>query len=460
MGKYISIGLFNKYYYFILGSITVKFLITFSIGLRPVLTPNKPFFLFGFKPVLLKHPIIRKILEYFGIGLGGIILDYIFNKKNKYQETTQDLNMFHINTGTNELLAKDNILLKNKKKYKKKVFFIFFSYFYSNIIISSFDSLGFHQLKIWTLEILAFIYFSQTILGKKKIYKHQKLSFTFILIFSTLLFLINSFIPNTNNEDCLLLTNKDEREICILLSKNVYEDVIDKLSWYFIPIIMIIYLSAITSDAYACVRNKWFMDIKYITIFKMLSYIGIVGFVFSLICLFIISYIPCNSKSIINSICQLTYNDLLYYDNFRILRNINVDNNFFIEIFVILTIFIILNFLRAYFNLLIINYLGPFYLMPIDMVYYIIYHTVEFLLTISQTNPLNITRLIIANLADIIGVICFCVYLEIIELHFFNLDKNIKKNIMLRAEVDLDKEILEENEENSDYYICDGSYLY
>ncbi len=94
------------------------------------------------------------------------------------------------------------------------------------------------------------------------------------------------------------------------------------------------------------------------------------------------------------------------------------------------------------------------------MVYYIIYHTVEFLLTISQTNPLNITRLIIANLADIIGVICFCVYLEIIELHFFNLDKNIKKNIMLRAEVDLDKEILEENEENSDYYICDGSYLY
>ena len=454
MGKYISIGLFNKYYFFILGSITAKFLITFSIGLSPVLNPNEPFFLFGFEPRLLKHPIIRKILEYFGIGLGGIILNLIFKKQNEYEEKTQELNIFHINTRTQALLAKNNILLKNKRKYKKIVIFIFFSYLYSNIIISSFDSLGFHQLKIWPLEILAFVYLSKKILGKKKLYKHQKLSFTIILIFSTLLFFINSFIPNSN-ENCSSLENNIEKDICIVLNENVYEDVTNKLGWYFIPIIMIIYLSAMVSDAHACIRNKWFMDIKYITIFKILSYIGIVGFVFCLICLFIISYIPCNSDSIINSICQLEYNDISYYDNFKILGNINVDKNFLLEIFVVLPIFIILNFLRAYFNLLIINYLDPFYLMPIDMVYYIIYHTVEFLITISKTNPLNIIRFIIANLADLIGIICFCVYLEIIELHFYNLDKNIKRNIMLRAEGDLVKD-LEDSLENIDDYFFDG----
>ena len=432
MGKYISIGKFNKYYFFILGSITLKFLISFSIGFYPTLTPNKPLYLFVFKSVLLEHPIIKNILEYFGIGLGGIILDFIFHKKNKYGENTSNLTNSNLKKRASTLLIYNNIFLKNKKIYLKKVIFIFFSYYYANILISSFDSLGFHQLKVWTLEILAFLYFYKKILGKK-IYRHQELSLIITLIFATLLFVINSFIPNTN-EDCSLLANEDEKDNCILLSINVYKNVSNILGWYFIPVIMIIYLSAMTCDAYACVRNKWFMDIKYITIFKILTYIGIIGFVFSLILLFIISYIPCSSDSIINSICQLKYNDLLYYDNFKILMDINVDKKFFFEIFFILPLFIIFNFLRTYFNLLIINYLDPFYLIPIDTVYFIIYQTLDFFLSLSKKNIFYIIRFIIATLSDLTGIICFLVYLEIIELHFYDLDKNIKKNIIIRGE--------------------------
>ena len=89
-----------------------------------------------------------------------------------------------------------------------------------------------------------------------------------------------------------------------------------------------------------------------------------------------------------------------------------------------------------FFDLLIIKHFDPFYLIPIDTCYYISYETIDFFLSLSKTNSLNNIRFIIEIFSELISIICCCIYLEIIELHFCNLDENIKRKIIFRGKLD------------------------
>ena len=100
MGKYISIGTFNKYYFLILGSISVKLLNTFIIGFFPSLNPGNPINLFGIKTNLLSHPLIKNAIQYLGIGLGGLILEFYFFRYNKNIEKETNLNDTNQSTHT------------------------------------------------------------------------------------------------------------------------------------------------------------------------------------------------------------------------------------------------------------------------------------------------------------------------------------------------------------------------
>ena len=454
MGKYISIGTFNKYYFLILGSISVKLLNTFIIGFFPSLNPGNPINLFGIKTNLLSHPLIKNAIQYLGIGLGGLILEFYFFIYNKNIEKETNLNDINQSTHTSynpsfsSPLIYNDIFSKNKKVYLKKIFFVFFLYYFSKMSISSFDSLGFHQAKYWTFEFIALYYFTLKILGTK-IYKHQILSLSIILIFSTLLYFINSFIQESN-EKCIKGDDIVVFENCILLKLNVYEKIIHKLYWYFIPIIIIIYFSAMSCNAYVSVINKWFMDIKYIKISKIISYIGIIGFIFSLISLVILTFISCpREKKFMATVCQLNYNGLLFYDNFMSLQDISIDSNFYFELFILIPLYMISNFLGVYFELLVIKNLDPFYLIPIDTCYYIIYETLDFLFTLSRANLFSNIRFILGVSSDLISIICCSIYLEIIELHFYNLDENIKKNIIFRSSIDtISTELKKEDKED------------
>jgi len=192
------------------------------------------------------------------------------------------------------------------------------------------------------------------------------------------------------------------------------------------------------------------MDVKYISIYKIISFIGIIGFCFSLILLFIISFISC-PKNEMKYICYFNYNGILYYENYKSLKDIKFNSEIFLEIIILLPLYLVINFLSIYFDLLIINYLDPFYLVPIDTYYYIIYETIDFFITFSITNLYNNIRFCLAISSDLISVICCLVYLEIVELHFCGLDLNIKKNIILRGEKDsliseIEKQFDEDNE--------------
>ena len=119
--------------------------------------------------------------------------------------------------------------------------------------MTSLDNLGYNRIKYWPLEFIFLIIFAKKIL-KKTFYKHQKLSLTILLCCCTTIYVINSFIPKSN-KDCTTLTG-NELEECKLLNKNIYNDVKDKLGWYYIPIIILIYLGAMVSNSFSSISNK------------------------------------------------------------------------------------------------------------------------------------------------------------------------------------------------------------
>ena len=108
-------------------------------------------------------------------------------------------------------------------------------------------------------------------------------------------------------------------------------------------------------NAYSIVSIKWLMDVKYIKLFKMILYLGIGGLIFALSELFIASFIPCNqSKDSFKNICTIYFDKQPYYDNFRALINIQVGKEFYIDIFIIIPLFLITSFFDKLFELLII----------------------------------------------------------------------------------------------------------
>ena len=147
------------------------------------------------------------------------------------------------------------------------------------------------------------------------------------------------------------------------LNQNIYERIKIEFSFYFIPIIILIYLAAMVGDSYYTVYNKWFTDIKYITIERIILYIGIIGFFYSLILFAIFSCIPCREdKGLLGNICKFDIYGKYYYDNFINLLEIKVNTKLFIDIFITLVLYMIASFLNIFFEILIITYLDPFYL--------------------------------------------------------------------------------------------------
>ena len=168
----------------------------------------------------------------------------------------------------------------------------------------------------------------------KILYKHQKLSLTILLFTCTTIYVINSFIPQSS-KDCSALKGEELKE-CNILRMNIYNDIGNKFGWYFIPIIIFIYLAAMISNAYSSITSKWFMDIKYITLNRILIYVGGIGLCYSLILLFVFSNVPCSQYegSLIRYICKLDYKSDLFYDNYRILSDIEINGKFYIDIFI------------------------------------------------------------------------------------------------------------------------------
>ena len=438
MAKYITLGQFNKKYFFILGTIIVRIIVTFISGFTPYLTPNKPIFIFGFNSNFFSHPIISYCFQYISLCLGGIILEFVLRKRKQSKENSRASSLVSKYLDPNVIPDKykykdDEEIRDNDKKNFLRIFSVFSLYYFAKVAMLSLDNLGYNRVKYWPLEFIPLYIFSKKILNRI-LYKHQKLSLSTLLIVCTTIYVINSFIPQSN-KDCSSLSGEELKQ-CKILSVNIYNDIIDKFGGYFIPIIILIYSAAMVSNAYSSIAIKWFVDIKYITLSRILIYLGVIGLFYSLILVFIFSNLSCSKEinNILSYVCKLEYQGDIFYENYRTFGAIEYNRNFYLDVFIELPLFIISSFLSIFFELLIIKDLDPFYLIPIDCIYFLIYDIIDYSINYPITNLYRNLKFTCQVCSNTIAVFLCCIYLEIFELHFCSLDIHLRRFIIKREQ--------------------------
>ena len=115
---------------------------------------------------------------------------------------------------------------------------------------------------------------------------------------------------------------------------------------------------------------------------------------------------------------------VIFYDNYRTFANIETNGKLFIDIFITIHILIASSFLSIFFELLIIKDLDPFYVVPIDCTYFLIYEIIDYCANIPLANLYRNLKFACQFCLNFIAVFLASIYLEIIELHFLSIRYN------------------------------------
>ena len=126
-------------------------------------------------------------------------------------------------------------------------------------------------------------------------------------------------------------------------------------------------------------------------------------------------------------------NNILQY--FIDLNNCEKDYKFYLEIFLITPIFIFIQFMQLYFEILVIFYLNPIYALAINNLTFGSTKLVSFIANASA----NVIHFLFSELSEVFAIIGYIFYLEILELNFCGLSDNIKRNIVSKGQNEFNK---------------------
>ena len=208
-----------------------------------------------------------------------------------------------------------------------------------------------------------------------KIYKHQKCSIVFILFTNSILLIWSSFLPMSDDKNNSIFDGKNSYDIIGILTPNIL---------YSIPILLsFIFLSIIIS--YARVKAKILMDFNFISPYKIIFDIGLIGFFFTGIGLTISTLFKCGGeKDFYENICiqqnDLKENSDYYFDNIIFYFNdLRKNDSFYLEIFFVTPLYLIFCFLEFSCEIMTIYYLNPIYIFVKDNLYYFSMRLISFL---------------------------------------------------------------------------------
>ena len=194
------------------------------------------------------------------------------------------------------------------------------------------------------------------------------------------------------------------------------------------------------------------MEIKYVSINKILLWHGFIGTVLSIICIIISSIVPCNKRNIEN------YNKNFYYSKYLCKIKINdtdsyITNDYLDNIvdyfddwktkdeILIIILGSLTFFLFRFFSLLVIKNLSPIHIfisIPVTFFFQKLMAASNTLYVkreiFNDKDSVKIAKLALDVIGDFFAIIGFLIYLEIFVLKCCNLDHNIKENIMDRAQ--------------------------
>ena len=447
MGQYITLGNFNRHHLYILFGIIALILKDIIYGYNyndSFETPISD----GAKENFFKFNLIKHIYCYLiTIIFSGILYKY----KNKNNKLAPDLS--HIiplklivsptltDSESDRSSDTSYFIVKNEKinSYSKIFFcFIIFLWILDEHLIELFSVLK--DLDFWMIEIIISSYFNWKMF-KIKAYLHQKLIIILNLtpIILKIISIVLSFKDKYNTDGDYYEYKYPEGNKEPKL-KNLYVRF-----KFLIPVGILIYLILITLRAYIYSNLKIFIDKKNIDAFKLLLIYGSFGTIISIITCLIATFKDCGEitieKNIYDYICTIQdNNNKTYFDSFIVYYDSFEGNNILSEIFK--NIFATLSFCaQKFFSIKIIEYFTPTHLIFSFPVYFFIQKIVLIITTVIKEqsffseNHINLIeyKFTLDISGDILSIIGFLVYLEIIELNFCDLDYNIKRNIMERA---------------------------
>ena len=430
----IGFGRCSKYYLYILGTAVFKCLRDCIFGFNNI-NPDSKIGLFGFTPQLSHHHLLQSLYRYASFILGGGLFIYILHRNikadtvkenNKNKERLELKGLIHNNKSDGSENAKISEILK--------VCLIYGIHAELSRIMYLFD---FYGLDFWTVDVFFILLFMHRNFIFNY-YKHQKYSMALILISVTILLLISSFLPFTNHDDTNEKEIRDKNSYQII--KDLTKDLTGSNFFFILVILLFALLSCLIS--YQRVKEKVLMDFYYLSPYRLIFFIGISGFILTSIILTITSNFQCLDEKIYNY-CSITRTNNnvteYYYDNlviyFEELKN-NTDNyQFYLEIILIPPLYLIISFLEFTCEILTILNLNPNFVLIRDNIYYGTSRLLYFLFIINKNyqHYITLSQFIILEMTEIIALIGYAIYLEIIELRFWGFDKDLKRNIIKRG---------------------------
>jgi hypothetical protein len=333
--------------------------------------------------------------------------------------------------------------------YNSKFYFFFFlliiflwifveqgMIFYNNV---------FKHLDFWMVELLIISYLNSKMF-KLKMFKHQKfvIWFNLLPIIFKIFTIIICFHDENNRGADDFKYQKEESETYNIESLKVLYVVYTWLT----PIGIVLYLAFITLRSYVNIKIKWFIDLKYISPNKFLMLYGMMGAFFSVFVCIITTFVPCEEspdvtkKDIYDYVCTVKEGDkryitnlLIYFKAFGQLSKRTILYEIITIVFGVITFF----FYKRY-SILTIQYLTPVHMIFSFPIYFF---SEKFLLIINDLilehkffvhEIYNIGKIFICDTSgDILSFFGFLIYLEIIELHCWGLNKDLRNQIIERG---------------------------
>ena len=406
----------SQYYLFIFGEALFKLLKFFVFS---IINDNNKTNFFGFVPILSKHFLIRSLYKYISFIIGGLLFNY-FNIKNMKKEKNSIITK-RINERLTLKGIIHNIKDNGKGKHIIQVLLACFIYSFYNESTGILYFILFNNIHFWIFKFIFLIIF-MNVYFKIDIYKHQKCSIIFNITSNIIILLIFSFFPKIEND----------KNYPDFVDKNSYQ-IIDTIIGFDFSFIFVIFcfIFLFFIKSYAKVKTKVFLDFYFISPYKIVLDIGLIGLVLTIIGLFISSFSECQNNIIKKYICINEKNNTNYYfDSIFIYLHDLKNNSLIIEI--ILTFFyLIICFFEFTCEIMTIYYLNSMYTLIKDNLYYFCMRIILFIRLSFGTK-----QFIILEMAEICALLGYSVYLEIIELRFFGLDKDIRKNIIRRGDIE------------------------
>ena len=395
------------------------------------------------------HIYIHKLFYYLLILICSLLFSLYEKKVNKTKNDDElELNKIRFNT----FFASQKIfgapIISNKN-----IFLILFLYVLFEFI-DQFVKQFFFFGDFWMLELIIMAYLCYKML-MLKIYSHQRLaiylvSIPFLLKTITIILL---FCDENNHLKNGEINYKYNDETTFTKSLFVAH-------WWLLPISFIAFFIIMSINSYTFINIKKIIDIKYISLTKILVLYGAFGTVLSTLFLAFSTIISCGKKNydvydIWDYQCFVVdNNDDRFIDSYKVYFSQNIWKDLLFTLIRGLAVFFHRFFFWKY-----IQYLNPIF----KIFSYPLIYALEKIIVLykfdgeEQMKFLNL-RFYLDFCSDIAAFIGFLIYLEIIELNFCYLDKDLRKNIIKRSKsesvrvIELDTISLNEGEEETNEY--------